>query len=112
MESVRHVRKYATGTLLNVFWLSLTLAFLSCIVAGLRGSASGNLTLEQIPEFRGTMMSISSAASSLGSTLGAGIGGMTLVLWGYGGLGLILGSFGIVAAVVYLLFAIDPTARS
>lgn len=96
---------------LGVFWLSLALAFISCIVAGMRYSSSDNLTLEQIPEFRGTMMSISSAASSLGSTLGAGIGGVTLVLWSYGGLGLTLGSFGIVAAAVYLLFAIDPALK-
>ena len=96
---------------LGVFWLSLALAFFSCIVAGMRYSASDSLTLEQIPEFRGSMMSISSAASSLGSTLGAGIGGVTLVLWSYGGLGLTLGTFGIVAATVYLLFAIDPALK-
>jgi len=96
---------------LGIFWLSLALAFVSCILAGMRYSASDNLTLEQIPEFRGTMMSISSAASSLGSTLGAGIGGMSLVAWGYGGLGLTLGSFGIIAAVVYTLFAVDPALK-
>jgi DHA1 family inner membrane transport protein len=96
---------------LGIFWPSLALAFISCLLAGMRHSASDNLTLEQVPEFRGAMMSISSAASSLGSTLGAGIGGMTLIAWDYGGLGLILGSFGIVAAVVYLLFAIDPTKK-
>jgi DHA1 family inner membrane transport protein len=95
---------------LGVFWLSLALAFVSCIVAGMRYSASDNLTLEQIPEFRGAMMSIGSAASSLGSTIGAGIGGLTLELWGYGSLGLALGSFGIVAAATYLLFAIDPSS--
>ena len=96
---------------LGIFWLALALAFVSCILAGMRYSASDNLTLEQIPEFRGTMMSISSAASSLGSTLGAGIGGMSLVAWGYGGLGLTLGSFGIIAAVIYTLFAVDPALK-
>ncbi len=96
---------------LGIFWPSLALAFISCLLAGMRHSASDNLTLEQVPEFRGAMMSISSAASSLGSTLGAGIGGMTLLAWDYGGLGLTLGSFGIVAAVVYLFFVIDPTKK-
>jgi predicted MFS family arabinose efflux permease len=94
---------------LGVFWLSLVLAFFSCILAGMRYSASDNLTLEQIPEFRGTMMSIGSAASSLGSTIGAGIGGMALISWSYGGLGLTLGFLGILAALIYRLFAIDPT---
>ncbi|UCD45752.1 MAG: MFS transporter [Candidatus Bathyarchaeota archaeon] len=96
---------------LGVLWLSLVLALVCCVLAGMRYSASDNLTLEQIPEFRGAMMSISSAASSLGSTLGAGVGGLTLISWGYGGLGLSLGSFGIAAAAIYLLFAIDPTSR-
>lgn len=94
---------------LGIFWLSLSLAFLCCVLAGMRYSASDNLTLEQIPEFRGTMMSISSAASSLGSSLGAGIGGMALLMWGYGGLGLSLGVFGLVAAVIYFQFTRDPT---
>lgn len=96
---------------LGVLWVSLALALLSCVLAGMRSSASDNLTLEQLPEFRGTMMSISSAASSLGSTLGAGIGGMVLTMRGYGSLGLSLGSVGLIAAVVYLLFSIDPTVE-
>jgi len=91
--------------------MSLVLAFISCILAGMRYSASDNLTLEQLPEFRGTLMSISSAASSLGSTLGAGIGGLVLTLGDYGSLGISLGSFGMIAAVVYLLLAIDPTVE-
>jgi len=96
---------------LGVLWMSLVLAFISCILAGMRYSASDNLTLEQLPEFRGTLMSISSAASSLGSTLGAGIGGLVLTLGDYGSLGISLGSFGMIAAVVYLLLAIDPTVE-
>jgi predicted MFS family arabinose efflux permease len=96
---------------LSVLWLSLIMALVCCVLAGMRYSASDNLTLEQIPEFRGAMMSIGSAASSLGSTLGAGVGGLTLISWGYGGLGLSLSSFGIAAAAIYLLFAIDPTSR-
>ena len=39
--------------------------------------------------------------------IGAGIGGMTLVLWGYGGLGLTLGSFGIVAAVLGIVITMS-----
>lgn len=95
---------------LGVFWLSLVLSLVCCILAGMRYSASDNLTLEQIPEFRGTMMSLGSAASSLGSTIGAGIGGMVLISWSYGGLGLTLGSLGILAAFIYILYSVDPTS--
>jgi len=94
---------------LGIFWLSLFLALLCCVIAGMRYSASDNLTLEQIPEFRGTMMSISSAASSLGSSLGAGIGGMAILIWNYGGMGFSLGVFGLVASIIYFQFARDPT---
>lgn len=94
---------------LNIFWMSISLLLLVCVFAGMRYAASDSLTLEQVPEFRGTMMSISSAAANLGSSLGAGLGGLSLLLSGYGGLGVSLGALGISGAIVYYLLTIDPT---
>jgi len=76
---------------------------------GMTSTASSSLTLEQTPGFRGTMMSVNSAASSMGSTLGAGVGGLALLVFDYGGMALSLGLMGIAAAIVFQLLAIDPT---
>ncbi len=91
-----------------ILWLSLVLMCLGSTFAGMWASASNSLTLEQVPKFRGTMMSISSASTSLGSAFGAGVGGLSLILYDYGGLGISLGALSIVAAVVFQLLAIDP----
>jgi len=90
-------------------WLSLVLNFLGASFFGMGASASSSLTLEQVPEFRGTMMSINSAAMNLGSALGAALGGLALLLFDYEGLGSSLGAVGIVAAIVFHLLATDPT---
>ena len=70
-----------------------------------------SLTLEQVPAYRGAMMSVDSAFVNLGYALGAAVGGMTLLWFDYEGLGIALGLFGIVAAVVFYVFASDPTRK-
>ncbi len=91
------------------FWLSVGFALLISFCSGLTQSAGSSLTIEQVPEFRGSMMSINSAASNLGSTLGTAVGGMALLLWGYEGMGISQGIFGIIAGITYMQFTMDPT---
>ena len=91
------------------FWFSLLLNLVAAFVFGMFTAAAISLTLEQVPAYRGTMMSVDSAFVNLGYALGAAVGGMTLLGFGYEGLGATLGLFGIVAAVVFYLFARDPT---
>ena len=74
-------------------------------------SAANNLTLEQVPEFRGTMMSIDTAAINLGSALGTALGGLALLSFDYEGLGIALGVMGVAAAVVFYLLTTDPTRK-
>ena len=93
---------------LSNVWLSLALNFLACWFSGTVASAASSLTLEQVPRFRGTMMSINSAAANLGSALGGAVGGLALFCFDYEGLGSILGVMGIVAAIIFYLFTIDP----
>jgi len=90
-------------------WVSVIVALLCLIFVGIGDSASNSLTLEQIPRFRGTMMSMYSAATSLGAALGAGIGGMILLWSDYQFLGIVLGGLGVASAANYYLFAKDPT---
>jgi predicted MFS family arabinose efflux permease len=96
-------------TNLSNLWLSLALALLGYLFAGILISASHSLALEQVPRFRGTMMSINSAAEKMGAALGAGVGGLLLLLYGWNLLGITLGVIGILAAVIYYLLVIDPT---
>ncbi len=88
-------------------WLSLTLNFLGTWFSGMSSSAANSLALEQTPRFRGTMMSINSAALSFGSALGSALGGLALVLFNYEVMGSILGVMGIVAAIIFHFLATD-----
>jgi len=87
----------------------LASVLLGSFFSGLTFSASRSLTLEQVPGFRGTMMSINHAAGAAGSALGSGIGGLALLLFGYEGMAISLGAMGIVSAAIFQLLAMDPT---
>jgi predicted MFS family arabinose efflux permease len=92
-------------------WLSLTLGFIDSWFFGMVTSAANSLTLEQVPEFRGTMMSIDTAAINLGSAFGTALGGLALLSFGYEGLGIALGVMGVAAAIVFYLLTTDPTSK-
>ena len=97
---------------LRNLWLSLAVNFLGTWFSGMASSAANSLTLEQAPRFRGTMMSINSAALSLGNALGSAIGGVALVLYNYEVMGSILGAMGIFAALIVYLLTVDQPLPS
>ena len=93
----------------SILWLSTLLIFVASWFFGMVASAANCLTLEQVPKFRGTMMSIDSAVVNLGSALGAAIGGLAIISFAYTGMATTLGTIGIAAAIIYLTLAKDPT---
>lgn len=95
----------------DYLWLSIALVCISCVLAGFMHSSVDSLNLEQVPEFRGSMMSLGQTASSLGGVIGSGLGGLTLILYGYRGVGVLLGLFGVVSGIVYYLFAKEPVSN-
>ena len=99
-------------TMIPLFWLSIAVALIGCFFSGIRYTAANSLSLEQVPSFRGTMMSLNSAAISFGLALGAAIGGMALIWYDWNILGMVLGVIGVVAAIVYYIFTKDRTARA
>jgi predicted MFS family arabinose efflux permease len=91
--------------------LSVLLMSLAAFFDGLAASASTSLTMEQVPEFEGTMMSLFAAFAGIGAAIGAGIGGLALIFLGYEWLGIILGSLGIMAAIIFKFLTVDPVKR-
>ncbi len=96
------------GTYPSTFWYSYFLGIIASLCAGMMITGFTSLTLEQIPRFRGTMMSVSSAATSLGTFICAGFGGFLLLRYGYNILGVGLGIAGVFAASIFHLFSVDP----
>jgi len=97
-EATAYLLYFALGLPL-VF--SLVFSSLGAFMTGVRLSSSNSLNLEQVPMFRGTMMSLNAAASGLGGVIGASVGGYMLMQYGYWGLGSIVSLLGFVAAVIY-----------
>jgi predicted MFS family arabinose efflux permease len=91
------------------FWYSYAIGIIASFCAGLMITSFTSLTLEQIPGFRGTMMSVYSAATSLGQLICASLGGFLLLRYGYNVLGIGLGVAGVLSSLVIYAFSIDPT---
>jgi len=92
-------------------YVSAGLGILTCLLVGLRQPAINSLTIEQIPEIRGSIMSLSTASGNVGGMIGATMAGFLLLNYGWITAGVSLGSATIVAGILLQLFANDPTAR-
>jgi len=90
-------------------WFSSPVACVSCIVAGFTDSSLVSLNLEQTPDNRGSMMSLSQATYMLGSTMGTGLGGLILLMFTYRAVGLAYGVLGLLASALYYLFSREPS---
>jgi DHA1 family inner membrane transport protein len=90
------------------FWLAYPFGIIASLCAGMMITGFTSLILEQIPRFRGTMMSLSSAATSLGQLICASLGGFLLLQYNYNVLGVGLGIAGILSSLVIYAFALDP----
>ncbi len=98
-----------TYTILPNLWLASAFVLIGRMFSSIMFTAGLSLILEQVPGFRGYLMSLSVAIIYLGSSLGAGIGGLSFLRFGYEGVGLSLGALGIAAAILFYLLAKDPT---
>jgi len=108
----------ATGLLLAPYmymadlWVAVILSFTMCLLGGVAFASTGSLILEQVPRYRGSMMSINTAADNFGSALGAGLGGLLLLVFNYEKMGMALGSLALLSAITYQLLVRDPTRRA
>jgi predicted MFS family arabinose efflux permease len=90
------------------FLVSFVLSFIASICAGIVVTVSSSFSLEQIPEYQGTMMSLYSAADSLGTTVSATLGGYLLLVYGYGSCSLVMGVMGLLSALAYQYLTTNP----
>ena len=91
-------------------YVATALGILAGLMMGLRQPAINSLTIEQIPEIRGSITSLSSASGNVGSMIGAIIAGFLLLNYGWVTAGITLGSAAILAGITLQIFAKDPTA--
>jgi DHA1 family inner membrane transport protein len=96
-------------TIVSNLWVSVALCLTGYILMGLRSTAATSLIIEQVPEFRGTIMSVNSAMGSMGGVLGSGLGGLALLMYGYQALGPSLGLLGLASGIIMYLIVVDPT---
>jgi predicted MFS family arabinose efflux permease len=90
-------------------WGSVVFNFLSIWFASIGLTSYMCLALAQVPESRGTMMSLDSAVGALGATIGPAVGGAVLALTSefYGAAGFALGSLFVVAAAIRFFWTED-----
>ena len=91
------------------FWMALAFNWLHVWSATTAGTALSCLALDQVPEARGTMMSMKNVFGNIGNAIGPAVGGSLLVLASYPTLGFVLGGMSMVAFAIILFLAKDPT---
>lgn len=89
-------------------WAVLAFRWASVLFGGMSIAAGYSLSLEQVPKFRGSMMSMITAFIGIGGALGVVAGGVVLNFYNYQTLGLALGVIGIVSAFVAFFATKDP----
>lgn len=90
-------------------WIALAINWIGTFIYAMGFPGSVNLTLEQTPEFRGTMMSMSSIFITLGIGLGTALGGTVLALSkNYLAVILTFITLQFVAAAIYFFLTKDP----
>jgi predicted MFS family arabinose efflux permease len=90
-------------------WLSLSFGLLNSFIGGIMITALTSYNLEQVPQYHGTMMSLSFMATNMGGIVGGAVGGVMLLLFNYRVLGMTLGTLGIIASLIFQYGTRDPT---
>ncbi|TRO51562.1 MFS transporter, partial [Candidatus Bathyarchaeota archaeon] len=91
-------------------WISVVLHYAFFFVSSMGYPASMSLTVEQVPDSRGTMMSINAVFITLGLALGAAVGGVALVFGGWVSVLLSFAALSLIAVAIYFFFTKDPCA--
>ncbi len=86
---------------------ALFVSFVATFFGGFAVTGGHSLIVEQAPKSRGTMMSLSGVFASIGVTIGTVVGGLALTQ-SFQILGLTLGFFAVISALIVLFVAKEP----
>jgi predicted MFS family arabinose efflux permease len=92
-------------------WLSLLVWFISGFPYGIVNTAYASLALEQAPDNRATMMSLSQVSMYVAIAIGNALAGMLLLAFNYNIVSL-MGILSFIGAIVFHFFTVDPTQQS
>lgn len=87
--------------------LSVSLILVLAFITGANMPAGTELTLRQVPEYKGSMMSLSSAMASLGSSINLAVMSYFLPKGGWGSGSIVVGGLGLIASVLIHLFVTE-----
>jgi predicted MFS family arabinose efflux permease len=87
--------------------LSVSVILVLAFITEANIPAGTELTLRQVPEYKGSMMSLSSAMASLGSSINLAVMGYFLSKGGWGSGGIVVGGLGLTASVLIHLFVTE-----
>jgi MFS family permease len=107
---------YPLSIFISNVWVVLAFQFLASFIGGFTTTAGSTLYLEQVPKFRGTMMSLTSSFRGIGGAIGVILGGTLLnvinnPVIGYSVAVVTLGAIGLVGTTNIILFAKDPVKK-
>jgi MFS family permease len=97
-------------TFMPQMWISVAFWVVSATATAMASAALRSLILEQVPMFRGSMMSVNQSFEYVGTILVVALGGLILNLYSnnFQLLMTIFGSFGIAGGLIVFLLATDP----
>lgn len=90
----------------NTFF-SVVMGFVLSLLSGANTPAGSGLRLGLVPEYKGSMMSLNSAAASLGSGLNLALMGYLMISYGWATGGIVVGGLGIIGGVIIHLFVTE-----
>jgi predicted MFS family arabinose efflux permease len=89
-------------------WIAVVILYSNNFIGSFGNPALINLILEQVPESRGTIMSINNVFVWLGTTIGAGIGGFVLAMFNYTGIFIVFALLILITAGFLFFLTEDP----
>jgi predicted MFS family arabinose efflux permease len=90
-------------------WVCLVLNLVHASSWAAGATAYRCLVIDQIPQSRGTLFSLSDVCTNVGVAIGAAAGGGLLIAFSYQAVGLVYGSLCLAAVAIYFFGARDPS---